>query len=475
MRAVLQHHHIGERVLLDVLDEREDGRKTCLRFRGTARKCGITGEAVVVGEVSEGVAVGKDEHGAGGRGDCLLVGFVQGGKFRKIGRRIALIECGVLFIHGAELVCDRGDEDFGIFEREPDVFVDLVVVMIVLSAVLNALLFGERPIPEGVEEVERAHLPVGIFEERSCPFVRLPADVDKEIGVENGDFIGGRGLEVVEVGARIFEEGNFDVLRSICEFAHPVILREDGADDLDLAAVFGIGAGACQDKRECREGGKEGAEHGKGECRDAGKEREPAVRTDGAGGVAAAVDGQDLRAVEGKRRDEASDEQDDGDACRKEHEGKKIVLALCEQDRGEYDERKCREDGQKREDACEDGACLGIVVEGDGDVAEYFGGGGKAARDRCQSKGPEADAHFAADVGVVDVGEVAEGEREHEDADEKDGQEEGGELLQSRFVCLFAGAAQLFHPPAVAGGCGFLGGTCRRSRLFHKSNISEIV
>ena len=76
-----------------------------------------------VGEIAEGVAVGKDEHGALGGRDGLFKRFVEGGKFCKIGRRVALIECGIAFVHGAELLLDGGNERFCVLHGEPDVLV----------------------------------------------------------------------------------------------------------------------------------------------------------------------------------------------------------------------------------------------------------------------------------------------------------------------------------------------------------------
>ena len=213
-----------------------------------------------MGEIAEGVAVGKDEHGALGGRDGLFKCFVEGGKFCKIGRRVALIECGIAFVHGAELLLDGGNEHFCVLHGEPDVLVDLVfVLMAVLAALFDALLFGERPLSEGFDEVERAHVLFGVFKERSCPVVRLSARIDEEIGIEDRNFVGGGGLEVVKVGARIFEEGDFDVLSAFCEFAHPIVLREDGADDVELA-VGGEVAARGEEERERRQCGEEGAE-----------------------------------------------------------------------------------------------------------------------------------------------------------------------------------------------------------------------
>ena len=132
------------------------------------------------------------------------------------------------------------------------------MLMIVLAALLDAFLFGERPISERFDEVERAHVLFGVFKQRSCPVVRLPARIDEEIGIEDSDFVGSGGLEVVKVGARIFEEGHFDVLSAFREFAHPIILREDGADDVELA-VGGEVAGRGNKEGECRQCCKEGA------------------------------------------------------------------------------------------------------------------------------------------------------------------------------------------------------------------------
>ena len=138
-------------------------------------------------------------------------------------------------------------------------FVGLVFVrMIVLPALFDAFLFDERTIPEGFDEVERAHVLFGVFKERSCPVVRLSARIDKEIGIEDRNFVGGGGLEVVKVGARIFEECDSDVVRAFCEFAHPIVLREDGADDVELA-VGGEVAARGDKEGERRQCGKERA------------------------------------------------------------------------------------------------------------------------------------------------------------------------------------------------------------------------
>ena len=75
---------------------------------------------------------------------------------------------------------------------------------------------------------------------------------------EDGNFVGGGGLEVVKVGARIFEEGHFNVIRALREFAHPIVLREDGADDVELA-VGGEVAARGDKEGERRQCGKERA------------------------------------------------------------------------------------------------------------------------------------------------------------------------------------------------------------------------
>ena len=59
----------------------------------------------------------------------------------------------------------------------------------------------------------------------------------------------------MKVGARIFEEGHFDVVRAFREFAHPVILREDGADDVELAVGGEVAARGDKEgeRRQCGE------------------------------------------------------------------------------------------------------------------------------------------------------------------------------------------------------------------------------
>ena len=212
-----------------------------------------------MGEVAEGVAVGKDEHGALGGRDGLFECLVKFIEFNKIVFAVFAVQRRIVFIHPAERLRDGGNEHFCVLHGEPDVLVGLVFVrMIVLSAFFDAFLFGECSVPEGFDEIERMHVLVGVFKERFSPVVRLPARIDEEIGIEDRNFVGGGGLEVVKVDARIFEEGHFNVVRALREFAHPIVLREDGADDVELA-VGGEVAGRGNKEGECRQCCKEGA------------------------------------------------------------------------------------------------------------------------------------------------------------------------------------------------------------------------
>ena len=157
---------------------------------------------------------------------------------------------------------DLIDNEGGILQREPDMFVVLMlffaffmffalfmIVLVRLHAFLDFLFLCL--IAEDIHQVEDGHiLVVSLLEGIIHPFVGLAADIDEDIAVGDIDDVLGGGLVAVQVDAVVEQQVEVDVRVILRDLAHPVIDRKNGGDHLDVGFLrFGR---AAADKQGCQ-------------------------------------------------------------------------------------------------------------------------------------------------------------------------------------------------------------------------------
>ena len=277
------------------MGEEGDGLEARFRLRGAAGKSGIIREAVVVNEITEGEAVAEKYRFARRGGEHRLIFRVEGGKFFLICRGVLAIRFGMRGVGALQCVFNGVAEDGGIFQRQPDMLVVLVlvvfmlmlfghrvmvvglvggvmivvmllvgivvislsrVVIVVLMAVAVVMIMvmvmvfvlfhtldvflRTGAIPHDVHEIDDNHIFIRRrFQRVLYPFVRFAADVNEYVAVRDlQNILGGR-LVAVQIDAFVEQHRQFDMALFVADdFPRPVIDRENRSDNGKLRRFF---------------------------------------------------------------------------------------------------------------------------------------------------------------------------------------------------------------------------------------------
>ena len=187
---------------------------------------------------------------------CCAVLGVQGANLCDVKACVYVVFHGVSRIYISNGFGDFLYQNFGVFQREPDVFVVLgfFVVMMLVFVFFGVFMmvfmflfglhafddfFGLDAVAQCLEQVHLHALFVGrCFKCLFDPFVRFATDVHDHIGLGDCRDVGSRGLVTVQVHAVLDQERKVQGISLVAkDFFEPGVLRVNGGDNGNLFAV----------------------------------------------------------------------------------------------------------------------------------------------------------------------------------------------------------------------------------------------
>ena len=293
----------GQAQLVGFPGQEGHGLKAGLGLRRAAGEGGIVVQPIVIRQVPEGEAVGKEKGAVDGPVCGGLVLPVQVGQLLAIGIGVGLIGVPVGRVDGAQGVRNGPAEGAGVLEGEPDVLVGVVVVLlvvlvglfglvsvvvcvflvvfvvvavvvvilvvVVIFVVVVVMVVFLHPlhifyaVSQYLHQVQGDPVGVaGVGQGVLHPGVRFAAGIEKQVAIGDGDHVVRRGLEAVQVHAVVQEHGQLHPVGLVAQnLPDPVILRENGGDDAQLVVgLFGGGRGSAAGQKSC--GDQQGEQDG---------------------------------------------------------------------------------------------------------------------------------------------------------------------------------------------------------------------
>ena len=237
MLCALNGQHTGQPQFIHLASKERNGFKAGFRFRRAACKRGIIAQTVIVHQIAERETV-TEQHGfPGSIVHHRLIFAIQSGQLFQIGRSVSGIDIPVGRVDRFQCIVDSIAESFSVLQGQPDVFIVLRLIFVLGFFLLGLHAFHDfflfYLLAQHIQQVNDLHILIGGFLQGIFhPAIRLTADINEQIAVRDFDNIVCGRLVAVQIHAIVQQHGKLGVIGFIAEdFAHPVILREDGRDD----------------------------------------------------------------------------------------------------------------------------------------------------------------------------------------------------------------------------------------------------